>query len=82
MDFTTDLKNITDLNIRKKMTEITKEINNWTKRDLSPLGKIVVLKTLILSKIVHLLIALPSPSEKNYERFKRPILQISLEWWS
>ena len=43
---------------------MTNLINQWSKRDLTPLGRITVLKTLIISKIVHLLLALPSPSEK------------------
>ena len=47
-----------------KMTEMQKEINQWSKRDLTPFGKITVIKTLIISKIVHLLISLPSPSNK------------------
>ena len=64
VDFTVNLQDISDININKKITEITKEINNWSRRHLTPLGKIVVLKTLILSKIVHLLISLPPPSEK------------------
>ena len=46
------------------MTEMQKEINMWSKRDWTPFGKVTVIKTLILSKIVHLLIALPSPSNK------------------
>ena len=64
VDFTVQLKNIADININKKMTEMQKEINMWSRRDLTPFGKVTVIKTLIISKIVHLLIALPSPSKK------------------
>ena len=64
VDFTIDLKDITDINITKKLTEITHELNQWSKRDLTPFGRITVIKTLIISKIVHFLIALPSPSLK------------------
>ena len=64
--FTTSLKNITDINIEKKMKDMQKEINNWTKRDLTPFGKVTVIKTLVISKIVHILLALPSPSEKLF----------------
>ena len=64
VEFTTDLNNITDINIRKKLTEMQREINNWNKRDLTPFGKVTVLKTLVISKIVHLLISLPTPSPK------------------
>ena len=62
IEFTVDLKNITEINIRKKTTDMINEINKWSKRDLTPFGKITVLKTLVVSKIVHILISLPSPS--------------------
>ena len=60
--FTVDLINITDINIRNKMNAIVTELNQWSKRDITPFGKITVIKTLALSKIVHILISLPSPS--------------------
>ena len=47
IDFTTKLTDITDININKKITEMTKALNNWSKRNLAPFGKIVVLKPLI-----------------------------------
>lgn len=36
----------------------------WKKRQLTPFGKITVLKTLVFSKIIHLLINLPDPPEE------------------
>ena len=41
-----------------------KDLKSWSNRDLTPFGKVTVIKTLIISKIVHLLIALPTPSTK------------------
>ena len=64
VEFTTNLENITDINIRKKLTEMQKDLNSWSNRDLTPLGKVTVIKTLIISKIVHLLTTLPTPSIK------------------
>ena len=40
------------------------EMNQWNKRDITPMGKITVIKTLLLSKFVNILICLPSPSLK------------------
>lgn len=71
VDFTINLKNITDNNINKKMNEITQELSQWSKRDLTPFGKTTVIKTLILSKIVHLLLALPSPSDKILNKLNK-----------
>ena len=62
IEFTVDLKNITDINIENRMNAITYELNQWSKRDLTPFGKVTVIKTLALSKIVHILTSLPSPS--------------------
>ena len=64
VEFTTDLKNIADKNILRKLNEMKTELNQWSKRDITPFGKVTVIKTLIISKIVHLLICLPTPSLK------------------
>ena len=68
VDFTVDLKNITDINIEKKLIDMQREINKWSKRDLTPFGKVTVIKTLIISKIVHIFISLPSPSPKMFKK--------------
>ena len=64
IEFTIDLKNITDINITKKIPSLLNEIKQWNKRDLTPLGKITIIKTILLSKFVQILISLPSPSTK------------------
>ena len=71
VEFTIDLKNITEININNKTTEMIKELNQWSKRDLTPFGKVTVIKTLILSKIVHLLMALPTPSTKTINEINK-----------
>ena len=62
-----DLINITTLNCADKMNEIEKLLANWNKRNLTLLGRVTVVKSLALSKIVHFLISLPSP-QKNFLR--------------
>ena len=44
----------------KKVSQV---INLWKKRILTPIGKITVLKTIILSKFIHLFQSLPPPSD-------------------
>ena len=61
--FSTDIDNIVNLNFGDKLKEIKKNIRSWNRRQLTPFGRITVIKTLLLSKIVHLLINLPDPSE-------------------
>ena len=45
-------------------------INNWGKRQLTPLGRITVIKTLFLSKINHLLISLPNPKSQTVRQIE------------
>ena len=52
-----------------------REINSWSKRDLTPFGKVTVIKTLVISRIVHILLALPSPSEKIFTRIEKMIFE-------
>ena len=62
-----DLTNITTLNCVDKLNEIEKLLANWKKRNLTLLGRVTVVKSLALSKIVYFLISLPSPP-KNFLR--------------
>ena len=43
VQFTTDLKDITDINIRKNLTEMQHNLNGWSKRDLTLFDKVAVL---------------------------------------
>ena len=43
VNFTTDLKNITDRNINKHMNKIRTEIESWKKRNLTPFGKVTLI---------------------------------------
>ena len=62
--FSCNLDRIVDLNYNEKIKEIEKEIKQWSKRILRPLGRITVLKTLLIAKMIHLYIALTSPSDE------------------
>ena len=56
------LGEISDLNIQRKMGEIEQLIKIWSKRNLTPYGKVTIIKSLLISKITHMLLSLPSPS--------------------
>ena len=68
--FSTDLREIIDINFEKKLREIKDLLLQWSKRNLTPYGKITVIKTLAMSKINYLLIALPSPSMKTLKNLQ------------
>ena len=66
-----DLTNITENNIQLKMPTIKNELAQWNRRCLTPIGRICIVKALLLSKLVHLFIALPNPSTKCTKELER-----------
>ena len=60
IDFSLDLNCITDVNFTKKIKEAKAILKSWQHRKLTLLGKITVIKTLALSKLIHLLTSLPN----------------------
>ena len=61
--FTVDLSEIMELNYRQKINDIRKMVNSWSKRNLSTLGRITVVKSLMIPKLTHLFISLPNPQK-------------------
>ena len=61
LSLSVDLTECTEINFSKQITEICKIINNWNKRYLTPIGKITIVKTFLLSKLNHLFLSLPNP---------------------
>ena len=53
--------NIWDLNTHEILSKIKLTLNHWSKRKISLSGRITIIKSLALSKFVHLFISLPSP---------------------
>ena len=60
--FTVDLENITTLNFMPILTKCEKILNQWKRRRLTPLGRITVVKTFILSSFNHIFSSLPYPN--------------------
>ena len=58
-----DMDNITELNINPKLDSMEKTLKSWGFRDITPMGRITILKSLVLSKITHILQALPTPPQ-------------------
>ena len=55
--FTSDLDNIEELNYNDKINKVEKEITSWSKRILTIFGKISIIKSLLILKLIHLFIA-------------------------
>ena len=62
--FSTNTKKISNLNYANKLSEIEKLLKVWSKRFLTPYGKVTVIKTLALSKLTYLFTNIPDPSNE------------------
>ena len=71
--FTNDLKNCVEMNYNDKFLEIKKMYKIWLKRQITPLGRVAVLKSLILSKITHLWLLLPNPPDKLVNELQKSV---------
>ena len=66
-----NMHNLTEININGKFAKMMHLIQSWSKRNITPLGRIKVLKGLILSKITHILISLPAPNEDTFKSIEK-----------
>ena len=67
INFTLNLNEIIESNFDSKIKQIKNLIKIWSFRKLTVLGRITILKTLIISKITYLLISLPNPPKQTIE---------------
>ena len=52
-------------NLKYKLPQIQKDILHWKRRRITMIGRITVIKSLLISQLVHLFLSLPSPSKKD-----------------
>ncbi|WP_419635460.1 reverse transcriptase domain-containing protein, partial [Thiolapillus sp.] len=69
--FTNDMKQCEVINFQEKFSEIKALYKVWLKRQITPLGRVAVLKSLILSKIVYLWLLLPNPPDKLVDALQK-----------
>ena len=56
-----DKKDLFELNFEPQFKKLSSILNIWSQRDLTPIGKITIIKTLALSQLTYLFSVLPSP---------------------
>ena len=64
IDFSVNLHEIPKINFDKKLVKLKTLIKTWSRRSLTPIGKIVLIKSLLLSQLNHLFISIPNPDEQ------------------
>ena len=62
INFSVDLKDIPGLNYTPALKIINKSLTNWQRRNLTPIGKIAVIKIFVISILTHMFSAIPPPS--------------------
>ena len=69
--FTTEVFDIWDVNTAPIKIQVEQLLRQWSKRKLTLFGRITIIKSLALSKFIHLFLALPNPPGdfvKNVEK--------------
>ena len=77
IDFDADLAKM-DTNFKSKLKEIKNLYSNWLYRNLSPLGKITVIKSLALSKLSNVVLTCPHMSPEVLKELEQ--LSFSFLW--
>ena len=73
--FNTNRTKLIELNLNPKLKEFEKCIENWKKRNLTTLGKITVLKTFALPKLIYPLTVLSDPTTEVMKDIKNKMNQ-------
>ena len=63
--------NIWDLNSKEVLLKVKNILNQWSRRKLTLIGRITVIKSLALSKFVHLFISLPAPPNELIKELEK-----------
>ena len=66
---------ITFGNYEDKMKTIQKTLKNWTLRNLTLIGKVTIIKTLIIPQLVHLFTSLPNPPNSFFKDIETEIFK-------
>ena len=65
INFSVNLSEIEDINFGIQIPKIVALIEQWKRRVLTPIGRTTVIKTLLIPKLNHLFISLPSPKNET-----------------
>ena len=63
IDFCTDVSQMPDLNYYKCLDSMKKSMSQWSRRYLTPIGRLTIVKSLIIPKINHIIMTIPNPSK-------------------
>ena len=73
--FTNNFEGMEQMNTFDKYLEAKTLFNLWARRSNTPIGRVVVLKSLILSKLIYLWIMLPNPPDEYLDSLQKKCFQ-------
>lgn len=82
VSFSSLVFNVWDLNSNEILTKVKNTLNQWSKRNLSLSGRITIIKSLAVSKFVHLFISLPAPPNELIKELEKLFYNFFMEFWS
>ena len=68
VEFNVDLDKMIELNFSKIILSINEQVNCWNRRNITPLGKIAIIKSLFLAKVNHCMSVLPNPQSEIIDK--------------
>ena len=71
INFDVNLTQMFTKNYDRKLSDIKNLIKNWQSRKLTVLGKLTVVKTLLIPKITHLFMSLPNPTDRYIQELNK-----------
>ena len=71
--FSTNTEIVPSINYEGKLLEIQKVLNARSKRHLTPVGKIAVIKSLVVSKITYLTMNIPDPTQGFVQELEKKL---------
>ena len=75
IQFSVDLHNIVDINYNLLIPKIIAMVQQWKRRVLTPIGRITVIKSLLIPKLNHLFISLPNPKKETISYLNKTIFE-------
>ena len=66
-------------NYETKLDHLEKTVTLWEKLSLTPLGKITVIKTFMMSAFNHIFMMLPNPDKSVIDKINNIVLSF---WWN
>ena len=62
-----------DLNYNSKIADINKMLQQWEYRKLTPIGRLTIIKYLVIPKLNNLILSLPNPKQEYLKTFENKI---------